>query len=267
MIKKIAHMGDIHIKKSIDRHEEYREVFDKLYKDLKKEKPDRIVVAGDVYDNFIDIEGESLVLVGEFLTNLSIISKTILIVGNHDIRKKHKTRINTIETVTTLLNNPEIIYYNKTGFYEDDNVVWVVWDHVDGLNPWKDINHNKSKDKIYIDIYHDPIDGCSLYNGMRFEGKYPKIKDFKGDYSMFGDIHLRQFFDYQYTEKEINENELDKYIKDGWEITKYRHFDMHAVFHFDLIFPKASFQVNYYRDVFFSGRWCSSIHNHCLKRT
>jgi len=218
MIKKIAHLADIHIKKSIDRHQEYREIFHKLYKDLKEKKPDRIVIVGDIYDNFIDIEGEALILMGEFLNKLSNISKTIITKGNHDIRKKHKTRIDTIETVTTLINNSGITYYNKSGFYIDDNVVWVVWDHVDGLNPWKDIEHKKIKNKTYIDLYHDPINGCALYNGMKIEGKYPKIKDFKGDYSMFGDIHLRQFFDFQYTEKEINENDLEKYIKNGWKI-------------------------------------------------
>lgn len=218
MIKKIAHLADIHIKKSIDRHQEYKEVFDKLYKDLKEETPDRIVIVGDIYDNFIDIEGEALILMGDFLTELTNITKVIITRGNHDIRKKHKTRIDTIETVTTLINNSGITYYNKSGFYEDENIVWVVWDHVDGLNPWKDIKHNKIKNKTYIDLYHDPINGCSLYNGMRMEGKYPKVKDFKGDLSMFGDIHLRQFFDYQYTEKEINEDDLDGYLKNGWEI-------------------------------------------------
>lgn len=218
MIKKVAHISDIHIKKSMDRHQEYREVFEKLYENVKNETPDRIVIVGDIYDNFIDIEGEALILMGEFLINLSNISKTIITRGNHDIRKKHKTRIDTIETVTTLLSNSGITYYNKSGFYEDENVIWAVWDHVDGLNPWKDIPHKKVKNKIYIDLYHDPINGCALYNGMRMEGKYPNIKDFKGNYSMFGDIHLRQFFNYNYKEIEINENELDRYIESGWEI-------------------------------------------------
>jgi DNA repair exonuclease SbcCD nuclease subunit len=123
MIKKIAQIGDIHIRKSLERHQEYREVFNKLYKDLINKKPDRIVIGGDLYDNFIDIEGEALILAGEFLNNLSNIAKVIIIVGNHDIRKKHKTRVNTVETVTTLINNTNVTYYNKSGFYEDDNVI------------------------------------------------------------------------------------------------------------------------------------------------
>jgi hypothetical protein len=108
--------------------------------------------------------------------------------------KKNKSRTNTIETIITLIKNKNIIYYDKTGFYDDDNVVWSVWDHVDELNPWEDIKHNRNKDKIYIDLYHNPINGCKLYNGMKIEGKYPGVKDFKGDISCFGDIHLRQFF-------------------------------------------------------------------------
>lgn len=195
MIKKIAHLADIHIRKSLERHTEYRLVFNELYKSLKKEKPDRIVVVGDIYDNFIDLEGEALILVADFLNNLSTISKVIVTVGNHDIRKKHRTRINTIETVSTLIKNNNIIYYNSTGFYEDDNIIWSVWDHVDEKNPWKEQKIRKNKDKIYIDLYHNPVYGCSLFNGMKMENKkYPKITEFKGDYSFFGDIHLRQFF-------------------------------------------------------------------------
>jgi DNA repair exonuclease SbcCD nuclease subunit len=195
LIYKIAHLADIHIRKSLDRHNEYRIIFDKLYKSLKKEKPDRIVIVGDIYDNFIDLEGEALILVADFLNNLSKIAKVIVTVGNHDIRKKHKSRINTIETVSTLINNSNIIYYNKSDFYEDDNIIWVVWDHVDEINPWLNFKTSKIKNKIYIDLYHNPVYGCSLYNGLKMENKkYPKINNFKGDYSFFGDIHLRQFF-------------------------------------------------------------------------
>lgn len=194
MINKIVHCGDIHIRKSLDRHEEYREVFNKFYKQLEIINPDRIVITGDLYDNFIDIEGEALLLVGEFLNKLSSFSKVIIIKGNHDYRKKHITRIDTIETVTTLLENSGVTYYSKSGFYEDDNVVWCVWDHSDGLSPWKDIKTKRDKSKIYIDLFHDPIFGCYLPNGIIMKGKYRDISEFKGDYSLFSDIHIRQYY-------------------------------------------------------------------------
>jgi len=44
---KIAHLADIHVKFS-SRHDEYREVFTRLYKDLKSQKPDRITIVGDL---------------------------------------------------------------------------------------------------------------------------------------------------------------------------------------------------------------------------
>lgn len=199
MIKKIAHFADIHVFKSLERHDEYKKIFEKVYNKLKEQHPDRIVIVGDTYNDYIDLEGEALILIGEFLNNLSQISPVIITRGNHEIRKKNRSRIDTIKTVTDLLDNPKITYYNKSGFYIDSNIVWVVWDHVEhryhGINPWKDIQHKRDKSLIYIDLYHDPIDGCSFYNDyIPTRKNFIGTKDFKGDYSFFGDIHLRQFF-------------------------------------------------------------------------
>ena len=183
MITKVANCGDIHIPKKLERHDEYREVFEKFYQDLKKQKPDRIVITGDLYNDFIDLENEALILVGEFLTNLASISKVIVIKGNHDVRKKNKSRIDTIETVVTLLENPNIIYYKASGYYPDDNVVWVVWDYLDRLNPWKDIPYGKKDSNLtYIDLYHNPIIDVKLCNGYNFTKKnVPSITDLKGE--------------------------------------------------------------------------------------
>jgi DNA repair exonuclease SbcCD ATPase subunit len=195
MINKVANCGDIHIPKKLERHIEYREVFDKFYQKLKKQKPDRIVITGDVYNDYIDIEGEPLILVGEFLTSLSTISKVIIIKGNHDVRKKNRNRIDTIETAVTLLNNPNIIYYKKSGFYEDENVIWVVWDYLDKINPWKTFPTKRDPKFTYIDLYHNPVQNVMLCNGYGFKKKnVPDIKDLKGDISMLSDIHLHQSF-------------------------------------------------------------------------
>ena len=43
---KIAHLADIQIRFG-SRHDEYRQVFQRLYEDLKIQKPDRIFVGGD----------------------------------------------------------------------------------------------------------------------------------------------------------------------------------------------------------------------------
>lgn len=199
MIKTVAHFADIHVPKSLERHEEYKKVLKQVYNKLEQQKPDRIVIAGDTYNDYIDLEGEALILIGELLNKFSSISPVIITRGNHEIRKKNRSRIDTIRTVTDLLQNPRVTYYDKSGFYKDDNVVWVVWDHVEhrynGINPWKNIADARNKNLTYIDIYHDPIQNCVYHGGYNPGNReFPSPSDFKGDYSFFGDIHLRQFF-------------------------------------------------------------------------
>jgi len=223
MIKTIAHFADIHIFKSLERHEEIKKVLNNVYDNLEKQKPDRIVIVGDTYNDYIDLEGEALILIGEMLNKFSEFSKVIITRGNHEIRKKNRNRIDTIKTVTDLLQNPNIVYYNKSGFYQDENVVWVVWDHVDyrylNINPWKDIKHVIDDKLTYIDLYHDPIEGCVYNDGYNPSGKkYPSTSEFKGDFSFFGDIHVRQFFNFKEVEIEVNEEDIEKYLKDGWKI-------------------------------------------------
>ena len=44
---KIAQIADIQIRFG-SRHDEYKQVFERLEKDLKKNKPDRIALLGDI---------------------------------------------------------------------------------------------------------------------------------------------------------------------------------------------------------------------------
>lgn len=195
MIECVVHCGDVHIMKDI-RHEEYRGVFNIFYNKIKEIKPDRIVVNGDIWNDWVDIKSEGFILLGEFLNRLSFTSKVIITKGNHDFSRKNLNRIDTIKSITTLLNNKNITYYDKTGFYEDENVVWSVWDNADRGNPWKMYPIKKDKNKTYIDLYHDPILNAKLYNGTVYDKKnVPTIKELLGDLSMLNDIHLFQFFD------------------------------------------------------------------------
>ena len=196
---KICHLADIHIRKIPTRNDEYRNVFEKLYKSLKKENPDRIVIVGDLVNDYLNLQGEQIILVYEFLVKLNEIAPVRITRGNHDYLRSNNNRIDSIEAIIKTLNNKNIVYYNKTGFYEDDNVVWCVWHHGEQKNnPWaskegKKINKNRG-DKTYIDLFHDPINGCRSSNGFELKSKvYYRTIDFLGDYSFFGDIHLQQY--------------------------------------------------------------------------
>jgi exonuclease SbcC len=197
MIRKIAHLADIHIRKSPALHEMYIRQFNLLYDDLRKNKPDLIIIAGDLYHDYIDLSGEAQLLMASFLNNLSRIAPVVITRGNHDLQKKNLSRIDVIQTVTQMINNPKITYYNKTGFYKYDNITFAVWNHRDRelRNPWEDKTHVKDKNQIYIDLFHDPISGCLSHNGEPMKDlNYFSVNDFKGDFTMMGDIHLYQKF-------------------------------------------------------------------------
>lgn len=195
---KIAHFADVHIRNN-ERHEEYNIVFNRIYEKLKILKPDIITIVGDLFENFIEISNEGKVIASDFLNNLSKLTNEIIIVpGNHDLRKKNLNRINSVETIVNLINNPKIRYFGESNFFDDKlyDIVWVNHSHLEkDINPWKDIQHERNLDKIYIDLFHDPVLGCSNYLGKIFDDpKYRSIQDFEGDYVMLGDIHKRQYF-------------------------------------------------------------------------
>lgn len=207
-INKICHLADIHIRKTPTRNEEYEKVFKNLIKSLDKEKPDRIVIVGDLVHDYLDLQGEQLILAHELLNTLAGIAPVRITRGNHDCRKKNLKRVDSIKAIVKTLNNPEVVYYDKTGFYHDDDVIWAVWHHGDAKNnPWKtkegkkylptDVERPK---EILIDLFHDPVNGCKTTTGFDMKSKsLYKVSDFKGDISMFGDIHLFQTLDKQKT--------------------------------------------------------------------
>jgi len=200
---KIAHLADIHIRKSPNRHDEYRVVFKNLYKSLKKEKPDRIVIVGDLFHDYIDLQGEAVILATEFLNELTKIAHVIITRGNHDIRKKAPNRTDSVEAVVKAIDNKKITYLNETGFYDDDKVgiTWAVWKHGERNNsPWKKRTKKYNSDNIIIDLFHDPVRGCRTATGFEMkQATYIRNSDLKGDFAMLGDIHKLQYLNIENT--------------------------------------------------------------------
>jgi DNA repair exonuclease SbcCD ATPase subunit len=198
MIEKIAHLSDIHIRKSPIRNSEYAEVFENLYKSLRNAKPDRIVLTGDLVDDYLDLQGEQIILASSFLNNLAKIAPVRIIRGNHDMRKSAISRVDSVKAITESIANQNIKYYCETNFFADDNITWCVWNHGDkDANPWKKHKkHQVDANQTYIDLFHDPINGCKASNGFEMNSKsLIKVSDFKGKYGFFGDIHKQQYLD------------------------------------------------------------------------
>lgn len=222
MIKKIGHTADWHIRMSTVRHEEYKHVFSNFVNDLKITIPDLTVVAGDIFHDKLNTSNEMYLLAKDILTSVSEISPVVLIRGNHDLNIKNKKRVDSVETLVKICDKTKngITYYDKSGFYfYDENVIFVVHDHIDRINPWSEINKKKKsagfvskeiedllnngetfdslekKGYVFINLFHDPISGCKTNNGEILDSPtYRKIGDFRGHIIMLGDIHQYQEF-------------------------------------------------------------------------
>jgi len=214
-IKKICHLADIHIRKSTIRNDEYQQVFANLLESLKEKKPDRIVIVGDLVHDYLDLQGEQLIMTHDLLDSLSKIAPVRITRGNHDCQKRNLKRVDSVKAIVKTLKNSNVVYYDKTGFYYDDGIIWAVWHHGDVKNnPWKhkkitvfNSTENNAESSIndlsksfVIDLFHDPVYGCKLNNGIERKNNFLyKISDFKGQISMFGDIHKAQFLNSEQT--------------------------------------------------------------------
>ena len=90
---KFIHLSDLHIGKQLHHYsliEEQRELLGQIVSMVKKEQPDAIVIAGDVYDTTVP-SAEAIAVFDEFLSELDAIERELvicIIAGNHDSAKR-----------------------------------------------------------------------------------------------------------------------------------------------------------------------------------
>lgn len=191
MIKRIVHFSDLHIRLFKD-HQLYRSILTSCIEEWKSIKPDRIVFTGDLVHSKNQMTPELVEFVAWLLTECANITKTILIIGNHDFLENNNERMDALTPIVDSLKNDNIFYYKDRGVYEDENINWCVYSLTSHNIP-PDIV--KDKDKVNIGLFHGPIQGLYTDIGYKFEDGYD-ISKFKGcDLVLCGDIHKRQVFD------------------------------------------------------------------------
>ncbi len=139
MVKKIIHIADLHIR-TIQMHDLYKAQFEKLIERIKEHAIQwteegiqwdeiRIVIAGDIAHQKINISNEQLLLTSWFLNKLSGYGKLIIIPGNHDFLENNTQRVDSITPIVELLDNKNIFYLKDSGDYvdTDGNIQWVVY--------------------------------------------------------------------------------------------------------------------------------------------
>lgn len=197
IIKRVAHLADIHISNDSRKKECQKIVIENTLTKLKELKINRIVISGDLFHDFLKSNNESKLLGGYFLNQCSKIAKVIITLGNHDYNAKSPKRKDTIQTVVDLMKNDNILYLNKTGFYEDENVIYAVFHHATKDSPYilyPDYNLD-DENKTVINLFHDPINGSRTHTKQVFnDSHYINLSDFNDNISMLGDIHLQQIW-------------------------------------------------------------------------
>lgn len=219
--KKIVHLADYQIEVrnsgNGNRYDEYREGLSDALVSIINDQPDMIVITGDIYE-FSNTTSAERGLQTWFLRELSKISTVVITNGNHDLKQKnneliidHKSAVepDDIQTVLEALDNPNIKYLKRTGFYEVDGVTFAVWGHYEKFNrlasdqrpysPWeldesKDYNPNN-----VIELFHDPVQNCKGFSGkseIAFLDYKRKVTDFKSPLVLAGDIHMPDIIEF-----------------------------------------------------------------------
>lgn len=190
MINRIVHFSDLHIRLFKD-HDLYKKILEQAFKEWQSIKPDRIVFTGDLVHSKNQMTPELVEFVAWVLSECGKISKTILIIGNHDFLENNNSRLDALTPIIESLKNPNIFYYKNRGVYEDENVNWCVYSLMEHNIP-PDILKSEKKN---IGLFHGPIQGLYTDIGYKFEDGFDTNK-FKGcDLVLCGDIHKRQVFD------------------------------------------------------------------------
>lgn len=202
MVKKIIAISDIHIR-NLRRNEEYQEKLQKLLDKLTEFVADydkdelRIVIAGDLLHNKIDISPEAYLMCSWLLKKLGEIAKTIVIAGNHDM-SRNEQRLDPLTTIFSMANPNDAYYLDyeldyKSGCMEDDNITWCLFSSFDDFTrPEIDEYRVQNPDSKYVGLFHGVLKGSKTDAGYQSENGF-NTSYFDGlDFCIMGHIHKRQ---------------------------------------------------------------------------
>ena len=152
---KIAHIADTHIK-NLKYHDEYREIFNKMYEIMREQKVNAIIHCGDIAHTKTQISPEFVDMTGEFFKNLASIAPTYIILGNHDGNLRNDSRQDAITPIISALNLPNLFLLKDSGEMAiSDDVTLNVMSVFDQENWVKPVN----PDKINIALLHGSVSG------------------------------------------------------------------------------------------------------------
>lgn len=204
---RILHIADIHWR-GLTRHDEFRSVFERFFRQAEELKPDAIVIAGDIWHTKTQgITPEAIDIISWWLTAMAKICVVYVTLGNHDGVLHNRTRQDAISPIVGALNNNHIRLLKQSGTYPM---------HVAGYNlcvfscfdeeGWSKVI--PTPNEINIAIFHGGVVGSQTDSDWDISG-HVDISFFRGfDFALLGDIHKMQYLDTRTVELIIDEDQL-----------------------------------------------------------
>jgi DNA repair exonuclease SbcCD ATPase subunit len=191
---RLAFLSDIHWR-GITRHDEYTDVFNKLFHQLKTDvKPDYILCGGDIFHTkTMSITPEVIDKITWMFNELASIAPVYSILGNHDGNLTNDNRQDTISPIVSAINNPRITLFKKSGncIIPKTNINLCVLSCFDEAG-WNNVQTDE--DLINIAMFHGSVRGCATDSDWVMTHGEAEISMFERfDFALLGDIHKSQF--------------------------------------------------------------------------
>lgn len=196
-VEHIVHLSDVHIRLT-KRHDEYREVFSKVYDVIKKTPENTIIInTGDSFHSKVDLSPEAVQVASEFFKNLADLRPTLIIAGNHDCLLTNVTRLDSISPIVENLRHESLYYLKNTRLYSFADILInnmsVFTDHTEFVM-MKDVSKKiKHQFDTKIALFHGGVFDAKTDIGYTITNKSITNEMFDGhDMALLGDIHMAQ---------------------------------------------------------------------------
>lgn len=211
IIETIIHISDIHIRLN-DRKEEYKKVFDSLFKFVKNKKQENenilVIITGDLFHLKTNLTPEAIFLFNYLVTNLGDICEVIVFPGNHDANMNNPDRMDSIDPLMKIIEKvTNAQYYRNSITLEYENLYLHHFSLFDNPYTMNLVRNNIKDDKLNFGIFHGLLDGARNDFGFELKSNHMNNSFFNGlDGILLGDIHKRQML--QRRNKENNKPEI-----------------------------------------------------------
>jgi predicted MPP superfamily phosphohydrolase len=172
---KLALISDIHFNDKYNR-----KIFTKIVNQINKNKPNYIVIAGDILDTSNTTNLDDL---QKFLETLSNITTTLAVLGNHDEKagSMHNWIAEKNEKLIKVLNNVNNLYFLNDSTYSKDNITFygfnLSYDYYEiqhetyesFISEIKDKKCNINKNDYNITLIHTP---ANIYKFIKNNKKH-----------------------------------------------------------------------------------------------